>query len=104
MLRIFITMFIALSLTACAGTRSDVRVVEKIRNVPVELDARLLEPCVIPTPPEKDYYMSLNVSERETVLAKYSASLMKSLSKCGKQIDEIKEVQEKAIKKLKEGS
>lgn len=103
-MRTFIIAILSLGLLSACGTKEVIRVVEKQVMVPVELDPRLFRDCPMPTPPDQTYYMSLNISERETVLALYSKDLMLALDRCGMQIGQIKRAHDAAIKKIREAA
>lgn len=102
-MRYITLILITTLLTACASTDA-IKVVERDRLIPVELDTRLFSRCEIPSPPDRVHYMSVDISDRETILTRYSIVLMESLKLCNLQIETIKKAHDAAIERIKKGA
>ena len=99
-MKLILIILTSLLIAGCGNVQ--IKVVEKQVLVPIELDQRLFRKCVVPPPPTREHYLSLDISQRETALSLYSKDLMLILDRCGMQIDEIKKVHDAYLIRIRE--
>ena len=84
----FIFLGILVMLSGC-GSFGEPQVTYKTKVIAPE-DILLVD-CDISTPPNKNEYLNLSMSDKEGTLTNYSLSLIKNLSVCNKQMKALRE-------------
>lgn len=100
MYKLLISLFLAIILTGCSGTRGNTLVVSNTNSY-ISVPADKLITVTMPSPPDKELYMKLKPIEKEKALADYAAELMFSLSKANGIIEDIKAWNNDMLKKNK---
>lgn len=87
-------------LTGCSSVPAT-QVVERTRNVPIELDERLFTITPVPAPPDVAYYMSVPIDVRESLLTEYIIELSKGYDSCNIQLYRLKKAHDAAIDNIR---
>ena len=99
MKKIFLILFITLSLTGCLKTPDPII---KEKFVPFDLDQKLLTTKKIPEPPKPEEFKYLSLEEQRQVLFVYSVKLLGDLKISTSQIEKIKDVHSKHMQRVEE--
>lgn len=94
---ILLTMVFAL--VGCSTTPQE-RVVVKIETRVVTIPESLLTKPKTPVPPSKQEYLEANAQKKESLLADYIGSLLKTIKDLGNTIDSIADSQKKQLEAI----
>jgi len=83
-----------LLITGCSSIQPSLLPTSPSKIVYVKIPDYLLEKCAVDKPIDQDTYMKLTLSQRESILTEYIITLYSTISKCNKQIEKIRNINE----------
>jgi hypothetical protein len=96
---VFLILILIMALSGCGSFQKkevvNPGVIETTREVLIpKVPEQFLKDCNVTTPPDKTFYVSQNVYQRESILTRYVNDLLLDMNDCKTQIKNIRKYQD----------